>query len=322
MTKKNDRENIWLRNNIPALEFCTLSRAAELLGCHLDDLIHFSEIGAIELCLPLHNFEAVLFTTELWEEGNAWEVKHPPKMMAKYINKSPLSLFMPKAEFDMNPTAKARVKRFYQHEDTPGLKKPIISLSGLWALSLGFLPRSFYSALKNKEQISLTPFNLSFKEADIQISADDYGADDYVVVAHPVTEHFYSNGLRNEDEVKPIATITVDDILVTRHQIEKIDYSIGADIPSILNGGVLQTEPSDVAIEKPVRATAKQSDLIVALLRAIGLTDEELKGSISELMNKANSRARKLTESRVETLPFPDDEASTISWLKKGGVNR
>ena len=229
---------------------------------------------------------------------------------------------MPKAEFDMSLTAKVRVKKSYQHENTPGLKKPIVFLSGLWALSIGFLPPVFFNSLKNNESIDLTAFHLSFKEADIPFSTDDYGSDNYVVDAHPVTEHLYSNGLRNETEIKPIATITVSDILVTRHQIEKIDNSIGENIPNIINGGIVQVEPVEVAIEKPVRATAKQSDLIVGLLKAIGLTDEELKGSISELMNKANTRTRQLCGDRAETLPFPDDEASTISWLKKGGVNR
>jgi hypothetical protein len=71
---------------------------------------------------------------------------------------------MPKAELDMSPASKMRVKRFYQNEDIPGLKKPILYLSGLWALSTGYLPHSFFNALKCNEQIALTPFNLSFKK--------------------------------------------------------------------------------------------------------------------------------------------------------------
>lgn len=314
MTKKNNTPNIWCRNNIPALEFCTLSRAAELLRCHPSDLIHFSQIGAIELCLSLRDFEAVLFTTEIWEEGNEWEIKFPPKLMAKYINKSPLSLFMPKAEFDMRPTAAVRIKRAYQCENTPGLKKPIIYLSGVWALSLGFLPYSFFNALKNNEQIELTPFNLSFKEADIPISADDYSGDDYVVIAHPIKEHLYSDGLRNEKDIKPLAKITVNDILITRLQIEKIDNSIGENIPSIINGGVLQSETPEITIEKPIRTTAKQAELIVALLRGIGLTDDDLAGSVSQLRNKASNK--------ISDLPFPDDDKALVEWLRRGGVNR
>jgi hypothetical protein len=42
--------------------------------------------------------------------GNNNELEgFPPKLMTKYTNKSPLSLFMPKAEFDMNPASTVRV---------------------------------------------------------------------------------------------------------------------------------------------------------------------------------------------------------------------
>lgn len=314
MAKKNETPNVWSLNNIPALEFCTLLRAAELLRCHPSDLIHFSQIGAIELCLALHDFEAALFTLSRWEESNEWEEKFPPKLMTKYSNKSPLSLFMPKAELDMSPASKMRVKRVYQNEDIPGLKKPILYLSGLWALSIGYLSHSFFNALKYNEQIALTPFNLSFKEADIPMSQEDYCSDNYVVMAHPITEHLYSSGLLKEGEVKPIATITVNDIFVTRLQIEKVCNFIGREIPNVINGGVSQPQLSETMIEKPVRTTAKQAELIVALLRGIGLTDDDLAGSVSQLRNKASNK--------VSDLPFPDDDKALVEWLRRGGVNR
>ena len=54
--------------------------------------------------------------------------------------------------------------------------------------------------------------------------------------------------------------------------------------------------------------------LIVALLKRIGLTDSDLKGSITQLRNKANSKG--------EELPLPDDDKTLIDWLRKGGINR
>lgn len=309
-----NKKNVWERNNIPALEFCPLPRAAELLRCHPNDLIHFGQIGAIELCLSLHDFEATLFTLCMWEELNDWEKKFPPKLMTEYTNKSPLSMFKPKATFNMNSTTTERIKRLYQYEDIPGLKKPILLLSGLWALSTGFLPLSFFRALKNNEKIALTAFNLSFKEADIPLSPDDYIGEDCVVIAHPVTEHFYSSGFLNEAEVKPIATITISDIFVTRHQIEKIDNSVGKSIPNFINGGVSQPPSTEMKIEKPVRTTAKQAELIVALLKGIGLTDDDLTGSVPLLRSRANNK--------INNLPFPDDDKALIEWLRRGGVDR
>lgn len=317
MTKKSDLQNdgnVWKRNNIPALEFCTVPRAAELLGCHINDLIHFYQIGAIEMCLPLHNFEAVLFTTELWEEGNEWEIEYPPNLMTQYKNKSPLSLFMPKAEIDMSPSATKRVKRVYQHEDIPGLKKPILFLSGLWALRIGLLSQRFFSALKNNEEVALTDFDISFKEADITLEIKDFGNPDCIIIAHPVTEHLYSSGLLNQAEVKPIASISVNDLLITRTQIERMSESVGKIIPNFINGGVNQPPSTEMKVEKQVRTTAKQSELIVALLKAIGLTESDLTGSVPLLKKKADSKAH--------NLPFPDDDKSLIEWLQKGGVTR
>jgi hypothetical protein len=64
-------------------------------------------------------------------------------------------------------------------------------------------------------------------------------------------------------------------------------------------------------IEKPVRTTAKQAELIVALLRGIGLTDDDLAGSVSQFRNKASNK--------VSDLPFPDDDKALVEWLRRGG---
>jgi hypothetical protein len=45
-------------------------------------------------------------------------------------------------------------------------------------------------------------------------------------------------------------------------------------------------------------------------LKAIGLTDSDLKGSITQLRNKANNKG--------EELPLPDDDKTLIDWLRKG----
>jgi hypothetical protein len=287
MTKKSDLQNdgnVWKRNNIPALEFCTVPRAAELLGCHINDLIHFYQIGAIEMCLPLHNFEAVLFTTELWEEGNEWEIEYPPNLMTQYKNKSPLSLFMPKAEIDMSPSATKRAKRVYQHEDIPGLKKPILFLSGLWALRIGLLSQRFFSALKNNEEIALTDFDISFKEADITLEIKDFGNPDCTIIAHPVTEHLYSSGLLNQAEVKPIASISVNDLLITRTQIERMSESVGKIIPSYINGGVaLVPEPGEKEQIATEVNSNKLGEFLEMLIRCVPeLGDEVMKATANK----------------------------------------
>ena len=82
----------------------------------------------------------------------------------------------------------------------------------------------------------------------------------------------------------------------------------------MINGGVVPLPPTEMNVGKPLKTTEKQMRLIVALLKSIGLTDSDLKGSIQQLRAKANNR--------VEGLPLPDDDKTLIDWLRKGGINR
>ena len=52
MISKTER-NIWKQNNIPPLEYCSISRAQKLLDCEIEDLLHWHDIGAINLCVKL-----------------------------------------------------------------------------------------------------------------------------------------------------------------------------------------------------------------------------------------------------------------------------
>ncbi|MGM1332328.1 hypothetical protein ACS0TW_41875, partial [Klebsiella michiganensis] len=45
--------NIWKLNNLPPLEYCSISRAKKLLKCEIEDLLHWHDIGAINLCIKM-----------------------------------------------------------------------------------------------------------------------------------------------------------------------------------------------------------------------------------------------------------------------------
>ncbi|EOQ52444.1 MULTISPECIES: hypothetical protein [Klebsiella] len=46
--------NIWKLNNLPPMEYCSLARAQKLLNCELEDILHWHDIGAFNLCLKLN----------------------------------------------------------------------------------------------------------------------------------------------------------------------------------------------------------------------------------------------------------------------------
>lgn len=46
-------ETVWMRNKIAPLEYCSLERASRLLGCEVDDLWHWQDIGMIKFAVNL-----------------------------------------------------------------------------------------------------------------------------------------------------------------------------------------------------------------------------------------------------------------------------
>lgn len=59
MSESNE-QNIWADKKMPALEFCKLYRAAELLEVKEEDILHWASLGAIELCLLFQEQEAYI----------------------------------------------------------------------------------------------------------------------------------------------------------------------------------------------------------------------------------------------------------------------
>jgi hypothetical protein len=57
MTKKEAHSSI----KIPPMEYFTLDRAASILQCDTDDLLHYGVIGAIPLCVMMRYFFCLVF---------------------------------------------------------------------------------------------------------------------------------------------------------------------------------------------------------------------------------------------------------------------
>lgn len=47
--------NVWKENRIAPLEYCSFERAAKLLNCECEDLIHWNKIGAISIAFEPKN---------------------------------------------------------------------------------------------------------------------------------------------------------------------------------------------------------------------------------------------------------------------------
>lgn len=238
---ENTPLNVWERNNVPVLEFCNLPRVAELLNCQVNDLIHFAEIGIIEFCLELSGYEAVLMMMREGGDFSDWERKYPPRAL-KYINKSPLSFFMPKATWGVYlPGSKIAEtpEQIYHLEHKKNIRSPLLLLSGLWALIAMSPVSSFYRKLKIHGKAELLRYDFAFKEANMPLSHVGFESDDWVILAMNKYEKEYSlEDLISQSNDDVIGIIKIDDIYLTRGQIEKLDNSIGKELPSYVNGGV------------------------------------------------------------------------------------
>ncbi|EAC0630593.1 hypothetical protein GC796_19005 [Salmonella enterica] len=59
MSHKNEK-NIWVLNKIPPLEYCSISRAAKLLNCEIEDFLHWHDVGVISLGINLQKTKGIL----------------------------------------------------------------------------------------------------------------------------------------------------------------------------------------------------------------------------------------------------------------------
>ncbi|HCB0645345.1 TPA: hypothetical protein MYL57_005440 [Klebsiella variicola subsp. variicola] len=236
------RPNVWEKNNIPAMEYCTLPRAADILNCKICDLIHFAEIGAIEFCIALRDFEVSLFLPFDWRVSSVWEEKFPN--LYPTVHKSPLSRFRPKANlnYPVEPLGE-NITYCYQYKSSPGLKQPLVFVSGLWSLSIINSQISFFRKLNINKEVSLTALDFMLKEADAPHIKNETPDRDEVIFVSPPTEHLYHNdGGLDKSKLKNIATLGLEDIYLTKMQIEKVYNGFGKEIPNYINGEVIRPE--------------------------------------------------------------------------------
>ncbi|MEQ4732384.1 hypothetical protein AB7W97_11400 [Providencia rettgeri] len=76
--------NVWQKNGIPQLEFCSIERSAELLNCLVDDIYHWINMGMIHPAVFFENHVAVNITAyvkgeEITEEEILYKVRKAVK---------------------------------------------------------------------------------------------------------------------------------------------------------------------------------------------------------------------------------------------------
>ncbi|HHT0019217.1 TPA: hypothetical protein ACTXAG_001544 [Klebsiella oxytoca] len=193
MFMERKERNIWKLNNLPPLEYCSISRAQKLLNCELEDLLHWHDIGAISLCIKLGRTNGTLKSAIRHQQGG-----NKPY----FFNTSNIDE-LSRSERSWSPHSKIN-KIFRFNESEPNLDaqygtpvtqlKLRVSVSGLW-----------YSHTRNLTEVLENP--------------DSIITEQRISIISPARNVLFCHFTPDEDE-KP--TITMNKLYITNQAIEKI----------------------------------------------------------------------------------------------------
>jgi hypothetical protein len=185
--------NIWKLHNLPPLEYCSISRAQKLLNCEIEDLLHWHDIGAINLCIKVGRTNGTLKGAFQRDQGcDNLYFFNAPSMNKLSISESSWSRHSKINKIfkfnDSGPNQEA------QYEVPATQLKLRVSASGLW-----------YCHTRNLTEVVETP--------------DGIITEQRVSIISPATNILFCHFIPDKDE-RP--TITLNKLYITSQAIEKI----------------------------------------------------------------------------------------------------
>ncbi|HBZ7708297.1 TPA: hypothetical protein MM074_001641 [Klebsiella variicola subsp. variicola] len=307
MTKKEAHSTI----KIPPMEYFKLDRAASILQCDTDDLLHYGVIGAIPLCIMMRGFSSTLAFIGGKDIKDPIEFYHEHKGNSSFLFR----------EGNYISHFNSLLTEYDVYRTDSGIILFNGMAHGLWCVGYSEIESLlYYGEAKLTDATPFRPFgcDIFLEKTGVSchiVSKKYFDLNWLPLLNRKLAEKIKFNSSINRNPETEI-TITSSDIFIARDTILKLKDAIdtGEPMKSMINGGVAPSSPTEENVGKPVKITEKQTRLIVALLKSAGLTDSDLKGSIQQLRTKANNK--------VEGLPLPDDDKTLIDWLRKGGINR
>ncbi|MCL6376738.1 hypothetical protein EXT57_05100 [Pectobacterium brasiliense] len=313
-------QSIWEKNNIPALEYCKLDRATELLECKINDLLHWAEIGAIELCINFSGFEMSLHLPEreIVELGDNRSIVAEDKKAADEwideqieksksfggepipINSSPLSYILT-----------------IEDANRMGISPSPCGVASLY--SICFIYNLWHLvSIKGKPFKEINEYGYSdIMRHDLTLFPADNSQG--VVVYPPIGLHSNEGVIYNPYEI--LFRLTKDDLWITREQIEKLHQSKGGILPSYITGGV---EPASIKREAYTHGNAihhakNRESLLKSAIFILGKYPEECRGTKKELSPEKWADA--LLKHQSEAPPFYTGSKTTIIKHLRSAVN-
>lgn len=300
--------------NIPSVDYCRISRASEILGCSVEDIIYWAGENKIKLCMKLYDAKGKLLIPAisdsakilmfLLEMMSAVKVGDFIQRGNEYIKPHPLIGIFPERSFcvDTEEQLAEFANTVFHGGGFP------VSVDGLWELESSLFP---YYDFDNPPLIGGVSEEMQMAAKIFEVLGMDVDPNAMLMIK---STSFKANPADSEGELgdylfmadiqsKPIK-LTLNNLYITRSQILNIyEHLLGDSMQKAIS-----------ASHKPAKITVKQSTFAVALMKELGLTENDLKGSITDLRRKLVRVA--------PSAPVPDDDKSLIDWLRKGGVDR
>ena len=270
MTKKEAHSSI----KIPPMEYFTLDRAASILQCDTDDLLHYGVIGAIPLCVMMRYFcSALVFV-------GGKDIQDPIEFYNEH--KVNLSFLFRDSNYVSHFNSTLTEHDAYKTDSGFILFRGLAN--GLWCLGHSEIESLLYS--KKTRVIDTTifrPFGWdTFREKtglSCHIISDRYFNQSWLPTLNRQLAE--SIGFQLSESRKPAIneTLTTSDLFIARDTILELKGAIdrGEPMKSMINGGV--TIPPEPGEQKQIASTVnsnKVGEFIEMLIRCVPELGEDV----------------------------------------------
>lgn len=270
MNKKEAHSSI----KIPPMEYFTLDRAASILQCDIDDLLHYGVIGAIPLCVMMRGFPSALIFMGGKDIQDPIEFYHEHKGNSSFLFRD--------SNYVSHFNSVLTEHDVYKTDGGFILFRGLAH--GLWCLGHSEIGSLLYS--KRATVIDTTifrPFGWdTFREKtglSCQIISDRYFNQSWLPTLN--RQLAKSAGFQLSESRKPAIneTLTTSDLFIARDTILKLKDAIdtGEPMKSMINGGV--TIPPEPGEQKQIASTVnsnKVGEFIEMLIRCVPELGEDV----------------------------------------------
>lgn len=311
MSNKAEK-NIWQHKRIAPLEYCSISRAAQILDCEETDIFHWCYTRKIRLCIHFQSahFFYTPFIREYGpiinqvEDFNSMILPEGDGIPYVFSDKFKSGYFFIPEQFHLVETKEHYLVQTH--------------VSGLWPVDSETISPYFQIENDTTDICLLTEANSEFKPENpayqlISPSLLSKGFPDQVI-----------NNAEGDREYIEYLSNYAPDINHKNYNLQIAGYSIEYIYKHAVSGNYMPTiifddETKPLAKFKnneapPPRTTAKQSSYIAALMIALGISEETMRfGSISKIREQLSIHA-----GGESYLPEITDD-TLDDWLKRAG---